>query len=397
MDVRARRAAEVLRDGRRPACRQVRLGLRHTRRGPAAAGVRRAARQRARPAGGADLGRGRRGARLRRREGRQGRDSRRRSHRAHAGSGEVDRHRTLSMSAPASRHVNPMRRQQAVAAWVLAMPFMALFLVFTAGPVLASLGMSFTDIRSADMRSPFAVGFVGLENYTKLLADPLFQKVMVNTGLYVVLGVPLTMGLALAAAVGLNRITRLRGLFRVGYYMPVVTSIVAVSVVWKFLLRDEGGLFNTVLAWVGIDGPGWLDSTTLALPSLVLMSAWRNLGTLMVIFLAGLQTIPQDVKEAAEVDGAGAWQRFRNITLPMLRPTLLFGAVITSIGYLQFFEEAFVMTKGGPLDATRSITYFTYDQFGFGNYGFAAAASYLLFLAVVVLTFVQFKVFGEKD
>jgi len=301
------------------------------------------------------------------------------------------------MSAPASRHVNPMRRQQAVAAWVLAIPFMALFLVFTAGPVLASLGMSFTDIRSADMRSPFAVGFVGLENYTKLLADPLFQKVMVNTGLYVVLGVPLTMGLALAAAVGLNRITRLRGLFRVGYYMPVVTSIVAVSVVWKFLLRDEGGLFNTVLAWVGIDGPGWLDSTTLALPSLVLMSAWRNLGTLMVIFLAGLQTIPQDVKEAAEVDGAGAWQRFRNITLPMLRPTLLFGAVITSIGYLQFFEEAFVMTKGGPLDATRSITYFTYDQFGFGNYGFAAAASYLLFLAVVVLTFVQFKVFGEKD
>ena len=290
-----------------------------------------------------------------------------------------------------------MRRQQAVAAWVLAVPFMALFLVFTAGPVLASLGMSFTDIRSADMRSPFAVGFVGFENYTKLLVDPLFQKVMVNTGLYVVLGVPLTMVLALAAAVGLNRVTRLRGLFRVGYYLPVVTSIVAVSVVWKFLLRDEGGMVNTALAWVGINGPGWLDSTTLALPSLVVMSAWRNLGTLMVIFLAGLQTIPQDVKEAAEVDGAGAWQRFRHITLPMLRPTLLFGAVITSIGYLQFFEEAFVMTKGGPLDATRSITYFTYDQFGFGNYGFAAAASYLLFLAVVVLTFVQFKVFGEKD
>ena len=301
------------------------------------------------------------------------------------------------MTAPASRHVNPMRRQQAVAAWVLAVPFMALFLVFTAGPVLASLGMSFTDIRSADMRSPFAVGFVGFENYTKLLSDPLFQKVMVNTGLYVVLGVPLTMVLALAAAVGLNRVTRLRGLFRVGYYLPVVTSIVAVSVVWKFLLRDEGGLFNTALALVGINGPGWLDSTALALPSLVVMSAWRNLGTLMVIFLAGLQTIPQDVKEAAEVDGAGAWQRFRHITLPMLRPTLLFGAVITSIGYLQFFEEAFVMTKGGPLDATRSITYFTYDQFGFGNYGFAAAASYLLFLAVVVLTFVQFKVFGEKD
>ncbi|MDQ3616816.1 MAG: sugar ABC transporter permease [Actinomycetota bacterium] len=296
-----------------------------------------------------------------------------------------------------SRHVDPTRRQQAVAAWVLAVPFMALFLVFTAGPVLASLGMSFTDIRSTDMRSPFAVGFVGLSNYGDLLGDPLFRKVAVNTGLYVVLGVPLTMAMALGVAVGLNRITRLRGLFRVGYYLPVVTSIVAVAVVWKFLLRAEGGLVNTVLAQVGIEGPAWLDSTALALPALVVMAAWRNLGTLMVIFLAGLQTIPEEMREAAEVDGATAWQRFQHITLPMLRPTLLFGAVITGIGYLQFFEEAFVMTKGGPLDATRSVTFFTYDQFSFGNYGYAAAASYLLFLAVVVLTLVQFRVLRDRD
>jgi multiple sugar transport system permease protein len=293
--------------------------------------------------------------------------------------------------------VDPTRRQQAVAAWVLALPFLALFLVFTAGPVLASLGMSFTDIRSTDMRTPFAVGFVGVENYAKLLADPLFQKVMLNTFLYLVLGVPLTMALALAAAVGLNRITFLRGLFRVGYYLPVVTSIVAVSVVWKFLLRDEGGLLNAVLALVGINGPAWLDSTSLALPSLVVMSSWRNLGSLMIIFLAGLQTIPTEVNEATEVDGASAWQRFRHVTLPMLRPTLLFGAVITSIGYLQFFEEAFVMTKGGPLDATRSVSFFTYDQFSFGNYGYAAAASYLLFLAIVLLTALQFRLLRERD
>ena len=299
--------------------------------------------------------------------------------------------------ATKSRHVDPMRRQQAVAAWVLALPFLALFLVFTAGPVLASLGMSFTDIRSTDMRSPFAVGFTGLDNYTQLLGDPLFQKVMVNTFAYLVLGVPLTMVLALAAAVGLNRITFLRGLFRIGYYLPVVTSIVAVSVVWKFLLREQGGLFNTVLGLVGIDGPGWLDSTTLALPTLVVMAVWRNFGTLMVIFLAGLQTVSREVLEAAEVDGASAWARFRYIMLPALRPTLLFGAVITGIGYLQFFEEAFVMTKGGPLDSTRSISYFTYDQFGFGNYGYAAAASYLLFLAIVVLTLVQFRLLREKD
>jgi multiple sugar transport system permease protein len=290
-----------------------------------------------------------------------------------------------------------MRRQQARAAWILAAPFLVLFLVFTAGPVLASLGMSFTDIKRTDIRTPFAVSFVGIENYTQLLGDPLFRKVMVNTGLYVVLGVPLTMGLALAVAVMLNRIDRVKGLFRVGYYLPVVTSIVAVSVVWKFLYRPEGGLINQALGLVGLPQPEWLDNPSLALPSLVVMAAWRNLGTLMIIFLAGLQTIPDEVKEAAQVDGARGWQVFRMITLPMLKPTLLFGAVITSIGYLQFFEEAFVMTKGGPLDATRSVTFFTYDQFGFGNYGLAASASYLLFLAVVVLTFVQFKIFGEKD
>jgi multiple sugar transport system permease protein len=117
----------------------------------------------------------------------------------------------------------------------------------------------------------------------------------------------------------------------------------------------------------------------------------------MVIFLAGLQTIPEEVNEAAEVDGASGWSRFRHVTLPMLRPTLLFGAVITGLGYLQFFEEAFVMTKGGPLDSTRSVTYFTFDQFGFGNYGYAAAASYLLFLAVVLLTWVQFRWLGDRE
>lgn len=302
-----------------------------------------------------------------------------------------------STAGTPSRHVDPTRRSQAVAAWVLALPFVLLFLVFTAGPVLASLGMSFTDFRRADIRSPLAVEFAGLSNYTELVQDPVFRKVTLNTLLYLLLGVPLTMVAALAAAVGINRLNRFKGLFRVGFYLPVVTSIVAVSVVWKFLYRHNGGLFNTVLGWFGIEGLHWLDDTRLALPSLVLMAVWRNFGTLMVIFLAGLQTIPREVAEAAEVDGAGGWASFRHITLPMLRPTLLFGAVITGIGYLQFFEEAFVMTQGGPLDATRSVTYFTYDQFGFGNFGYAAAASYLLFLAIVLLTYVQFRWLGDRD
>jgi multiple sugar transport system permease protein len=296
-----------------------------------------------------------------------------------------------------SRHVDPTRRQQAVAAWILALPFTLLFLAFTLGPVLASLGMSFTDMRRADIRTPFGVEFVGFDNFVKLVEDPLFLKVTFNTLLYLLLGVPLTMAIALVLAVGLNKVNRLRGFFRVGYYLPVVTSIVAVSVVWKFLLRDRGGLINTSFSWVGVDAPAWLDSTTLALPTLVVMAAWRNFGALMVIFLAGLQTIPKEMNEAAEVDGAVGWNRFRHITLPMLRPVLLFGAVITGIGYLQFFEEAYVMTKGGPLDATRSVTFYTFDQFGFGNFGYAAAASYLLFLAIVALTFVQFRLLGEKD
>jgi multiple sugar transport system permease protein len=252
-------------------------------------------------------------------------------------------------------------------------------------------------MRSTDLRNPLAVDFTDIGNYTNVLSDPLFRKVAVNTAIFVLVGVPLTMVLALAAAVGLNGITRLRGFFRLGYYLPVVTSIVAVAVVWRFLLQPDTGPVNQLLGLVGIDGPNWLGSTTLALPTLIVMAAWRNLGYLMVIFLAGLQTVPRELLEAAEVDGASRWQRFRYVTLPMLRPVLLFGAVITGIGYLQFFEEPFVMTQGGPLDSTRSIAYYVYDQFSFGNYGFAAAASYVLFVAIVALTAVQFRLLRPKD
>lgn len=290
----------------------------------------------------------------------------------------------------------PLRRRQVRTAWLLSAPFLLLFVAFTAGPVLASLGMSFTDMRSTDLRTPFSVDLAGIDNYVELFGDPLFRKVAVNTLIFVAVGVPLTMVLALAAAVGLNGITRLRAFFRLGYYLPVVTSIVAVAVVWRFLLQPDTGPINQLLGVIGIDGPDWLGNPSLALPSLILMATWRNLGTLMVIFLAGLQTVPREMLEAAEVDGASRWQRFRYVTLPMLRPTLLFGAVITGIGYLQFFEEPYVMTRGGPLNATRSVSFYIYDQFGFGNYGYAAAASYVLFVAIVVLTAIQFRVLRPK-
>jgi multiple sugar transport system permease protein len=301
---------------------------------------------------------------------------------------------------PATRRgaLGKARRREAMAGYAFALPFLVLFVVFTVGPVLASLGMSFTDLRSADINNPLAVEGVGLENYTKLMKDDSFQQAAFNTGYFVLIGVPLTIVLALAVAVGLNSgITRFKTLFRVGYYLPVVTSIVAIAVVWRFLLDPESGLVNTLLGYVGIDGPAWLESTTWAMPSLIVMSAWRNMGNLIIIFLAGLQTVPAEMHEAAAIDGAGAWGRFRHITLPMLRPTLLFGAVITGIGYLQFFEEPFVMTQGGPLDKTLSVAYYAYNQFGFGNYSYAAAMAYTLFIVIAVVTFLQFKWLGEKD
>lgn len=279
-----------------------------------------------------------------------------------------------------------------MAAWILALPFLLLFTVFTAWPVISSLYMSFTDIRSRDLRSPFAVDLVGFENYARVLSDPTFRKAALNTAYFVVVGVPLTLGIALAAALALDKgITRFRTLFRVGYYTPVVTSIVAVAVVWRFLLQPESGLVNTVLGLVGIDGPNWLGSTTWAMPSLIAMASWRNFGTAMIIFLAGLQSVPPSLHEAAAIDGASTWQRFRHITMPLLRPTLLFVTVTTGIGYVQFFEEPFVMTNGGPLNSTTSISMYTYQQFGFGNYGFAAAMSYVLFVIIVALTAIQFR------
>jgi len=191
-------------------------------------------------------------------------------------------------------------------------------------------------------------------------------------------------------------VKRFQALFKVGYYLPVVTSIVAIAVIWRFVLSPDNGLLNTVLGWVGIDGPNWLASKTWAMPSLIAMAVWRNFGSAMIIFLAGLQGIPESVEEAGQIDGAGPWQRFRYLILPLLRPTVLFTSVTTGIGYLQFFEEPFVMTQGGPLDSTVSVSMATYDQFGFGNYGLATSMAYILFVVIAVITFIQFRLLREK-
>jgi multiple sugar transport system permease protein len=302
-------------------------------------------------------------------------------------------HRAVEQRRPAAR-----RWRRAVTGWSFAAPFTVLFVVFALLPVVASLLMSVTDLRVTDLRHPFAVNFVGLDNYTRLFSDSLFLRASLNTAVFVVVGVPLTIVAALAAANGLNSgLIRLRAVFRVGFYLPVVTSIVAIAVVWRFLLDPSAGLVNNLLAQVGISGPNWLGDTRTSLASIIVMAAWRNFGFLMVIFLAALQGIPVDLYEAATLDGAGRWQQFRSVTLPLMRPALLFGAVITGIGYLQLFEEPLVMTQGGPLSSTLSVSYDIYNQFGFGNYGYAAAASYVLFVAIVALSVLQFRLLGARD
>ncbi|WP_416071841.1 carbohydrate ABC transporter permease [Streptomyces sp. ID05-04B] len=318
------------------------------------------------------------------------------------GRGDTDKQSTAGLERSAERRHSPLRGKargrQARAAWILAAPFLALFATFMLLPLVWSLLMSLTDTSSADLRTPLNVSFIGLDNYVRLFQDEQFFTALRNTAVFVLVALPLTLASGLAAAVALDRgIRRFRAVFRVGFYLPVITSIVAVAVVWKTLLEPRSGLVNLVLGWFGIDGPAWLADTRFALPVMIVMAVWRNLGTVMIIMLAGLQSVPQSLMEAAELDGAGAWQRFWRVTFPLLRPALLLTAVTTGIGYLQFFDEPFVMTDGGPLDSTLSATLYAYKQFGNGNYEMASAASYVIFVLIVALTVLQFRVLRDKD
>jgi ABC-type sugar transport system permease subunit len=283
--------------------------------------------------------------------------------------------------------------RQDLVGWSFAAPFVILFGVFLALPILAALLFSFTSFGLRDITNPIGASVVGLDNYAKLLSDAKFWKSLGNTAYFVFVGVPLTLVIGLVIASALSRgITRFRTAFRVGYYLPVITSIVAIAVVWRFLLNPDVGLINMLLKNIGINGPDWLASKTLAMPAIIAMAVWRNLGFAMVVFVAGMQAIPGMLYEAAAIDGAGRWQAFRYVTLPMLRPTIHFMLVITTIGYLQLFEEPFVMTDGGPLDATLSVTMYMYQQgFEFFHQGYAAAIAYVLFVIVAIVAFLQFR------
>ena len=257
--------------------------------------------------------------------------------------------------------------------------------------------MSFTDIKATDVQTPFNVNFVGFDNYIALFSDPRYWNSMKVTALFVLVGLPLTVIVALALAVALNKgLRKVNAFFRALFYAPVIASTVAVAVSWRYILQKDG-LLNIGLSMIGIQGPDWLHDTNFALPALIVMTTWRNVGTLMIIFLAGLQSIPEDVLEAASVDGASEWRKFFSITLPLLRPTLLLGTVLQSVLYLQFFDEPFVMTQGGPLDSTMSASFYIYQKFGFGQYSMSSAASYVLFFVIALVSVFQFKLLQDKE
>src|ERR1700693_1805133 len=231
-------------------------------------------------------------------------------------------------------------RRESLTGWAFSAPFLVIFLAFLALPILASFVLSFTNFSLGNLVDPLSARFIGLNNYAQLLHDPKFLQAALNTTIFVVFGTILNLAVGLAAAVALNRgITRFRAVFRVGYYLPVVSSIWGIAGIWRSLFNAVFGLVNGLLHTVGISGPDWLGNPTLAVGIIVALMVWRNFGNAMIIFLAGLQGIPNDLYEPARIDGANRWQEFRSITLPMLRPTTLFLSVLTTIGFLQVFEE----------------------------------------------------------
>jgi multiple sugar transport system permease protein len=284
-------------------------------------------------------------------------------------------------------------RAQARAAWLLLAPSLGLITVFFVLPVLGGLVLSLTDFDLYAIGDPRNARFTGLGNYSRILSDPLFWKALGNTFAFVVLGGPLSVATSLVAALLVSsKLTRFKGFFRSVYFLPVVTTLVAVSIVWRYLYHPQYGLLNWALGGIGIGPVDWLGDARWAIPAIVLMSVWKNFGYNMLIFIAGLQSIPDELYEAAQLDGAGAWARFRHITMPGLGPTFLFVGITTMLGQFQVFAEPYVMTQGGPLRATTTIVLLMYEEgFRWWRMGVAAAIAFVLFAIMLVGTAIQMR------
>lgn len=290
---------------------------------------------------------------------------------------------------PGTRGPAPWRQAGAL----FVSPALLLILVFFIVPVFIALLLSFSDFDIYALGSLEYLRFIGLRNYIELFQNPLFWTALGNTVYFVVIGGPLSMVVSLGAALLIgSKLVKFKTLFRTVFFLPVVTTLVAVAVMWRYLYHPRYGLLNYALGGLGIEPIDWLGDPFWAMPAIILMAVWKNFGYNMIIFLAGLQSIPDLLYEAARIDGANRWRQFWHVTLPMLAPTFLFVAIITMIGYFQLFAEPYVMTQGGPSNATLSVVLFMYEQgFRWWNLGSAAAIAFVLFAIILAVTLIQLR------
>lgn len=278
------------------------------------------------------------------------------------------------------------------AAVLFLVPAMTMIGLFFFLPVAAGLVLSLTDFDIYSLGRASYTRFVGLDNYAALLRNPLLWKALGNTLYFALAAGPLTLVAGLATALLLDaKLARFKPLFRTIYFAPTVTTIVAVAIVWRYLYHPRVGLLNRALEAVGIEAIDWLGDARWAMPAIILLAVWRNFGYAAVLMLAGLQNVPEELYEAARIDGAGPVRRLVSITLPMMTPTFVFVGVITAIGYLQIFAEPYVMTPdGGPLNSTLTVVMFMYREgFRWWNMGVAAAIAFILFAVVLAASLVQ--------
>ncbi|HKT29523.1 sugar ABC transporter permease [Dyella sp.] len=289
-----------------------------------------------------------------------------------------------------------MNRQPA--AWLFLAPAAIVLGVFFLLPVIGAFVLSLTDYDLYALADLHNLRFVALGNYWALLHRPLFWAALGHTVYFVAVGVPLSMLVSLCAALLLHSpLARCKPFFRTALFAPVVTTVVAVAVVWRYLFNTKYGLVNDMLGAIGIHPVDWLGNPHWAMPTIILFAVWKNFGYNMIIMLAGLQAIPSELYEAARMDGASAWRQFRHITLPMLAPTLLMVGILTISGYFQLFAEPYVITEGGPLQSTVSVLYLMYDEgFKWWNLGSASAIAFLLFVIMFVVTECLLRV-GRKE
>ena len=258
----------------------------------------------------------------------------------------------------------------------------------------AALLLSLTDFDIYALADLGNLRFVGLQNYERLFANPLFWGAMKNTGLFALFGVPLSIVASLAAAVVLNdRTVRWRPIWRVIFFAPFVTTLVATAVLWNYLLHTRYGVINWAITSVGLPAVDWLGDPSTSIPAILMFVVWKIFGYNMLIFLAVLQTVPHELYEAARIDGAGPWTRFRHVTLPAIAPTVLLVSIISVASFFQLFAEPYVMTQGGPAQSTVTVLYFMYEEgFKWWNLGSASAVAFILFLCILAVTLVQLAV-----